>query len=1564
MDSFRTSRVSASAAVKERRRQRLNARTAFWAVLTLLPFAPHVFSQGAAEPTSYLGPLLGGGFASPTGVAVDVSGNVYVADKRSGLVTEMPAGCASSSCLTVLGGDTFKAPSGVAVDNSGNVYVADPGNGSVYSLTPNCLSSICVTGLGGTAFSLPNAVAVDRNSNLYIIDGPSVFTMVSTCTSSSCVTQVGGGFGDHPQGVAVDRSGNVYVADAVSQTVYVFAPDCTSLSCVGVLGGGFVSPTAVAVDANERIYVVDNGTNLDVMPPNCTSASCVAAVAGGLNQPNGVAVDSSGNVYVADSVNTQIREFVRAPANAGSVAVQTGKPASLTVTVTFLTGGTIEAPAVLTWGAAGLDFADAGTGSCTTNGTSYSYNAGDSCTVMVNFAAAAPGPRYGAAIVSDSSGTVIATANIYGAGTGPQVTFPPGTQSTLATGPNAPAGVVVDAKGDSFISSPGANAVVEIPAGSSTQTTITTSIASPLGLAMDGSGDLFVADGSGVYKIEAVNGAVSSTSTAIQLPIPLDDPQGTITAVAVDGGGNLFCAESDSDSSTGEVTESFAPEYTTTKRLGFLGEFQQPDGLALDGSGNLYVADKAFGVIELLAPSYSAGNQPISTGANGIAVDAAGDIYISAGSNSVNSYVSEYSPSNGFSQPIAQWTGYNNPRSLALDGSGRIYIADQYNNALAEIDPTTASSLRFATTNAGATSTGSPQTVTVQNIGNQNLNITAVNFPTDFPEAAGQAADCTSSTSVPAASSCTLTIDFSPLFSSLTGPSTSLSEQVSLSDNDLNRTNVAQSVAVSGTETAPPATQLVFGLPPAANVAVGGNAGSAVTVQEEDSAGEVAPWATDSITLTVTYPDSTTQIYNQAAVHGVATFNLGSVALTETGNYTYTAGFGVLSNTVASETVVSSAYTAPSSTVGAISSVQTATLALPSNFTLGSIDVLTQGAPNLDFQLAAGGTCMVNAAYTAGQACTVNYTFNPTHPGPRNGAVLLFDNQSPSNAVVTVYLQGTGNGPQIVFPSNAARSTLSTAFLLPTGVAVDGAGNTFVCDSSSNEVKEIVAAGGYSTVNTVSYPSGPFGVAVDGAGNIFVASANSNVVKEVFAASNYTTSTTVTSGFSPYGVALDGAGNLYVTDDQNGAVKEISAASGYTNLTTLASGFNHPYGVAVDGSGNVFVADTGNNAVKEIVAAGGYTTVNTLGTGFDGPTAVAVDAAGDVVVADTANGMVKEIMAAGGYTTVATVAAGFNSPQGVALDAGGNIIVSDSSDHAVIKLDLIDPPSLGFPLTPAGQISGSQTVTVQNGGNQPLAISNILYGTDFPEAAGVGTDCSISVPLAAGSTCTLSIDFSPLLSSATGSSTPLSESVSLTDNNLNGTGEVQSVAVIGTEVFMAPSLSTPTPGTILPGSTATFTWNPGAGATKFRLRLGTTSGASDVYSGVQTTGTSAAVTSLPTAGGQLYASLDYLVGSTWSTVQTTYTAASPSALVSPAPNSTLSGSSVTFSWSPGADATLYRFRVGTSLGAMDLYNGPQTTDLSAAVTGLPAFGVTLYARLYSQVSGVWITTDYTYTEAG
>jgi hypothetical protein len=180
------------------------------------------------------------------------------------------------------------------------------------------------------------------------------------------------------------------------------------------------------------------------------------------------------------------------------------------------------------------------------------------------------------------------------------------------------------------------------------------------------------------------------------------------------------------------------------------------------------------------------------------------------------------------------------------------------------------------------------------------------------------------------------------------------------------------------------------------------------------------------------------------------------------------------------------------------------------------------------------------------------------------------------------------------------------------------------------------------------------------------------------------------------------------------------------------------------------------------------------------------------------------------------------------------------------------------------------------------------------------------------------------------------------------------------------TLTSPTPGSTLSGSSATFSWTPATGATTYALLLGSTgAGSSNLYNSGHITTTSAKATGLPTNGETIYAELWSYVNNAWVIANYTYKATSASmaaALTSPAPGSTLTGSTVTFSWTPATGATTYALNLGsTGAGSSNLYNSGHITATSATATGLPANGETIYAELWAYVNNAWVTTNYTYT---
>jgi hypothetical protein len=153
----------------------------------------------------------------------------------------------------------------------------------------------------------------------------------------------------------------------------------------------------------------------------------------------------------------------------------------------------------------------------------------------------------------------------------------------------------------------------------------------------------------------------------------------------------------------------------------------------------------------------------------------------------------------------------------------------------------------------------------------------------------------------------------------------------------------------------------------------------------------------------------------------------------------------------------------------------------------------------------------------------------------------------------------------------------------------------------------------------------------------------------------------------------------------------------------------------------------------------------------------------------------------------------------------------------------------------------------------------------------------------------------------------------------------------------------------------------------YQLYLGSTGvGSLNLYSSGHTTATSTGVTGIPTYGQTIYARLFSEIGGFWQSVDYTYTeAGSPvlAVLTTPVPGSVLHGSSATFTWTAGGAVGPYQLLLGSAgVGSDDLFISAQTAVTSASVTGLPTKGQTIYARLLSNVGGVWKFKDYTYTE--
>jgi subtilisin family serine protease/sugar lactone lactonase YvrE len=568
-------------------------------------------------------------FAGPYGVAVDTLGNIYVADTYNNKIRKIsPSGVVTTLAGSGNAGSTdgtgpaasFSGPLGVAVDDSGNVYVTDAENNKIRKVN----SAGAVTTLAGSGS-----------------DG----SMDGTGTAASF---------DWPRGIAVDTSGSVYVADGNSTIRKISSTGVvTTLAGSGTAGSidgpgtaaSFFNPTGVAIDASGNIYVGDSNNNkIRMVSPTglvTTLAGCGFGSADGLGSeasfcsPYGVAVDASGNVYVADGQNSEIRKV-------DSAGV-----------VTTLAGSYIRGSAD-------------GTGSAASFNSLYG--------VAVD--------RSGYVYVADTSNNDIRKVSPAGVVTTLAGIGYNGSADGLCAGPSfhSPTGVAVDALNSVYVADASNNKIRKVESagmvttlagsgtfGSTDGTGSAASFCNPNGVAVDASGNVYVAD-TWNNKVRTISPAGVITTIAGTGFQGSTDGAGTAAGfyypmgVAVDGSGNVYVADTGNSkireiSPVGIVT-TFAGSgnYGSTDGAGTAASFMSPRGVALDGAGNVYVADTGNNEIRKVSP--------------------AGVVTTLAGSSS-----------NGSTDGTGKAASFWNPSGVAVDVLGNVYVADRGNNRIRKVNP-------------------------------------------------------------------------------------------------------------------------------------------------------------------------------------------------------------------------------------------------------------------------------------------------------------------------------------------------------------------------------------------------------------------------------------------------------------------------------------------------------------------------------------------------------------------------------------------------------------------------------------------------------------------------------------------------------------------------------------------------------------------------------------------------------------------------------------------------------------------------------------------------------------
>ena len=1298
---------------------------------------------------------------------------------------------AGSAWVFPAGGPAASAPigtvQGTAVDAANNLYVADSGNHMVFKITPSgTLSIVAGSGIFGAAgdggsataaqLNFPNAVAVDSSGNVYIADRDN--HRIRRVTPGGTITTLAGGSsgyaGDsgpvalaqfyYPSGVAVDASGNLYIADRDNHVIRKIA------------AGGIVSTVA----GNSTYgYSGDGG----------------AATAAQLNTPNGVAVDGAGNLYIADTNNHRIRQVTPA--------------------------GTISTVA----GTQGNSFS--GDGGPATNANLFApYSVAVDSSGNVHIADTAD---YRVRKV-DPAGTISTFAGngLYRfAGDGG-----PGTSAQLSS----PRVAVTDAAGNIYIADNANSRVRKIAPGGAITTIAGTGVYGysgdsgpatlamlryPSGLALDSGGNLYVSDqdnhrvrkidASGVITTVVGTGAAgfagdAGPATAAQLNSP--------HAIASDAAGNLYIADTNNrrirkvtpGGTITTVAGSGTSGYSGDGGSATSAQLRAPWGVAVDGAGNLYIAERDNHTVRKADPSGTittlAGTGSYGCSGNGVAAasstfyqilsvaaDSAGNVYFA---DEFCHRVRKVTPagvavtvagtgSSGFSGDggPARLAQLRNPHSVWVDSAGNLYIADAYNHRIRLVSSTVAVpdfTLSLAPSSRSiAAGLSTTYTATIGALGGFSLpvGLSCSGLPVG--------ASCTSLPNPAPPGTSTLT--FSPAINTPPGTWTFT---VIATSGSLVRTataNVTTAAApapaslaiVSGDNQSGPAgstlpNPLVVKVTDASGNPIAGvsvtfaaSAGGSLSATSTTTAGD----GTAGTTWTLrTLPGSNTAT---ATVAG-----LPPVTLSASGTTAAPAGPGII--TVAGSTWVFTgaggpATNAPLGPMWKITGDAAGNLFVTDHgnymvFKITPAGILTVIAGNGTAGFSGDGGPATQAQLWGNVGIAVDLTGNVYITDQTNQRIRKIDT---SGIITTV--AGTGTYGYSGDGGPATKANLGG----PNGIAVDASGNLYIADSSNCRVRKVTTAGVISTVAgtgvcsftgdggpaTAAQLYNPNGVAFDAAGNLYISDRTNNRIRKVDLTGTITTvAGTGTAGYTngsgsatgarlnyPNGLVVDAAGTIYFSDVNNHRVRKVTSTgaigdvagngvrgfSGDSGPATSAM-LNTPYGVWADSSGNVYIADSNNYRIRKVTSSGVISTIAGNGqfrfAGDGGPATnsqlyapygVVSDAAGNFYIADSANNRIRKVTPGGTITTIAgTGAPGYSgdggpataamlySPYGVALDTAGNIYIADTNNNRIRKVD-----STGTITTVAG--TGSST---HSGDGGPATAAGINMG------AGVAVDAT------------------------------------------------------------------------------------------------------------------------------------------------------------------------------------------------------------------------------------------------
>jgi hypothetical protein len=1304
------------------------------------------------------GPAVDATLDEPFGVAVDASGDVFIADTFNDVVREVTtdgnintvAGSAAAACTgTDSVGDgcpaldaTLNEPFGVAIDGSGNLLIADTLNSLVRIVTK---STQIITVVAGGATAL---CAGATNS---LGDG---------CPATQAIL-------GEPIGLAVDLHGNIFIADDELAGIRVVnSSDVISLYA-GTYLSAFTSngvaatsttlyePMAVAVDSAGDLFIADNITN-EVREVNATS-KIITDVAGNVFGPSayggdggaatsatflslwGVAVSPvNGNVYIADEDNNQVRVV-----NGGTISTFVAPSLTVPSTIAFFNKTVLNtaspAQTVQVTNTSGAPLTISGitfTNSVyteTDNCINTALAAGATCQISLTLTPTA---------LCDVSSANDADVTITHDGPGGQIflfLFGEGT----ATG-----GLTTDDLTDESLS-PTALAQALVGTGVTVSNVTYTGAAQAAGT---------FAGGQSIFGFDS--GVILSSGSLANTIGPNCDPD--ITAnngqpgdtdlqTLVTGGATMDAAVLEFDFVPAGNSLNFQYVFASDEYTEHVGFFDDVFGFFVNGTN------------AALLPGT---NTPVSinTVNNGNSVDSA--IPVTNPQFFIDNDIQYPSaaPLNTemdgltvvLSVQVAVNAGVTNHIKLAIADTGdhvvdsNVFIKGaSLNSSSLNVSPGT---LAFGNVATGATSAA--QTVTLMNSGSGTVDIASIATAAPFDDST------TCGATLPASQSCTVSVTFAPTAAGAVQGLLTITSDAAGPDT-------VQTVSLSGTGVNP--LTITIAPPSLTFPAQAQNTTSSpmtVTVTNNDSS--AANWILSSATVSGPFalaaggtcaiggngisPDNSCTILITFTPTGTAP---SSGALTLADNATGNPHSVALSGTTTAQatptvTVTPPTLTFPAQNENTTSAAMTVTV---KNTSSTAINVTFSNISTTGPFAVSGGTCSTTGNGIAQNAsCTIFVTFTPTGTAPSSGTLSITDNAAGSPQSVT--LSGTTIVPvttvtvtptTVTFPAQAENTTSAPMTVTVKNTSTNSETLTFSSISTSGP---FAVSGGTCSTDASPLPAG--------------------------------SSCTILVTFTPTGTAAS-SGTLTIVDNATPGTQSVTlkgTTAGQPTVTVTPGSLTFPATLQNTASNPMSVT------VKNTSTASQTITFTSISTG-EGPFAVS----GGTCSVDGSP------LAAGSSCTIAVTF----TPTGTA-PSSGTLTITDNAASSPQSVTLngttlvpqiavqVTPGSLTFPATLENTASSPMSVTVKNTstGGGTISFSNISTG-EGPFAVTGGTCSTDAEPLPAGMSCTIAVTFTP-----TGTN-PSSGTLTIADNAANSP---QNVPLNGTTLVPQTNV-TVTPASLM-----------------------------------------------------------------------------------------------------------------------------------------------------------------------